>query len=166
MNTINVNNVKNICTTNKFPKNPKYFAQESIAHMLVLPPDKPPIKSIISIVAESEIVSQRLVESYIGVSNEGNISPGYKLIVDIKFNQRVRYEPLDCDVPLQMLHLESEIYSFSIALPCEINGVNVCELDRRKKIKVIPYIEDIYTELINSCNVLQSITFFINSIIE
>lgn len=164
MSATNVNNIKNIYLTKCFPKNPRYFAQENVSHMLVLPYGKPPIGSIISIIIDSEIISQRLVQTHVGVSNEGVISPGYKLIVEIKFKEKIRYSTIDCKEYVNILHLESEIYSFSVALPCEINGVNTCELERRGKIEVIPYIEDIYTELINPCNILQSITFFLDAV--
>lgn len=166
MSTTKLNNIKNIYLTECFPKNPKYFAQENISHMIVLPEGKPPIGSILSIIMDAEIISQRLVQTNVGVSNEGVINPGYKLIVEIKFKQKIRYSTKNCEEYVNMFHLESEIYSFSIALPCEIDGVNTCELERRNKIQVIPYIEDVYTELINPCNILQSITFFLDAVIN
>lgn len=166
MNTININNVKNICIPNCFPENPKYFTEESISHMFALPQGKPPIGSILSIVIDTEILSQRLVPTNIGVSNEGIINPGYKLIISIKFKEKIRYSARECEESINMLHLESEIYSFSISLPCKINGIDTCALERRQKLKVIPYIEDIYTELIGPCNILQSITFFLHGIVK
>lgn len=166
MSATNVSNIRNIYLTESFPKNPKYFAQENISHMLVLPQGKPPIGSILSIITDAEIISQRLVQTNIGVSNEGVINPGYKLIVEVKFKEKIRYSTKGCPEFVNVLRLESEIYSFSIALPCEICGVNTCELERRNTIKIIPYIEDIYTELINPCNILQSITFFLDAVIK
>ncbi|SJT68282.1 Uncharacterised protein [Clostridioides difficile] len=134
--------------------------------MFALPQGKPLIGSILSIIIDTEILSQRLVATNVGISNEGIINPGYKLMLSIKFKEKIRYSAKDCEESINVLRLESEIYSFSISLPCKINGIDTCELERRNKIEVIPYIEDIYTELIDPCNILQSITFFLHGIVK
>lgn len=166
MLTTNVNNIKNMYLTESFPNNPKYFTQENVSQILVLPQGKPPIGSILSVSIGAEIISQRLVQTHIGVSNEGVISPGYKLIVEIKFKEKIRYSTKGCAEYVNVFNLESETYSFSIALPCEICGVDTCELERRNKIQVIPYIEDVYTKLTSPCSILQSITFFLDTVIK
>ncbi|MBW4829550.1 MAG: hypothetical protein KZY61_01860 [Clostridiaceae bacterium] len=162
MGKIMKNLVEYIGIADILPTNPRYFKQLTMSENLAIPMQKPDMEQLLGIMVEAEVISTRLVETEKGVSDEGQKLSGCKLIIELRFHEKIKYV---ADEPTQSVHVaeyESHYKSVFVVVPCEIDGTNVCEFVRKKKMSVNVYIEDIYAEMVDCRNIFKNITFFVD----
>lgn len=154
--------VEYIGISDTLPANPLYFKEISIPETVTIPPQKPDIEQLLAVMIEPEIVSVRLIETPVGVSNESQNLSGCKLVMELRLHQKVKYV---ADEPCQSVHVaefESVFKSIFVVIPCEVNGVKVCELMRKNKVIIKPYIEDIFAKMMDERTVFKNTTLFLN----
>lgn len=154
--------VEYIGIADSLPENPLYFKEVSIPETVTIPPQKPDIEQILAVMIEPKVVSIRLVETPVGLSNENQNLSGCKLVMELKLQQKVKYV---ADVPCQSVHVaefESIFKSIFVVIPCEVNGQRVCDLLRKNRIVVTPYIEDIFAKMLDERTVFKNTTLFLN----
>jgi hypothetical protein len=111
---------------------------------LVIPSVKPDMEEIVRVIAEVVIITTKVIRTPINLtgSSEGQILPGWKLVVEGELTQKIEYV---ADEPTQSVHAAHFNVPFRtyIVLPenfCEPSAVNV-----------VGYIEDIYIQQIDKC---------------
>lgn len=126
------------------PEKVDYFTEVSVTETLKIPCQKPDMDKLLSVIVSADVVSSRLVETSVAKSYEGQNLSGNKLIVEVRLREKIKYV---ADKPYQSVHsahYEDTMKSVFIVVPTEINGQRICDLIRKKKYSVTPYIEDIY----------------------
>ncbi len=125
---------------NIIPEKVKYFKEEAISERLVIPSQKPDIERILNVLVSAEVEDVNLVDTEVGMSNEGQNLTGYKLVVELKLKEKVIYVADEDCQSVHSAHYES-MKSIFVILPKEYNGEDVCDLVRANRIQVNPYIE-------------------------
>lgn len=166
MNQLKKRDVKGIGVAKCFPKNPKYFTEENFSQVFTLPCQKPDIESILSVNADVNIISIRLVDTPKGLSNEGQNLSGCKAVIEIKILYKIKYVANLITQPVHAAHFENVIRSIFIIVPCEVNGECIKDLFKRNKVVVTPYIEDIYFKAIDLRKIYTNITLFLDFVIK
>jgi len=129
------------------PVNPLYFTEIAIPETVVIPDVKPEAEELLSVIVNAEVLSTRLIKVPTGVSNEGQHLEGYKLVVELKLRQKVKYIADEPTQSVHAAHFENVISSIFVIVPPTIGGVSIETLFQKGKLVVTPYIEDIYAEL-------------------
>lgn len=151
-----------------FPENSKYFAENYFSDVLEIPKQNKDINQILSVKASAKVLSTKLVETPIKISNEGQNLEGYKLLVELDLLQNITYLEYainhNCciDNPVRYLTLKDTLKSVFIVLPCQICGENTASLIRRNKFKVTPYIENISVQKISCRKISSTIDIFVD----
>lgn len=162
MAKITRNLVELIGIADSLPENPVYFKEVAIPETVTIPCQKPDIEQLLAVMVEPEIVSVRLVETPIAVSDEGQNLSGCKLVIELRLRQKIKYV---ADEPTQSVHVaefENVFKSIFVVVPCEIDGMRVCDLIRRNRVNVTPFIEDIFAQMRDKRRVFKNITLFVN----
>lgn len=143
----------NCCYTNKIsctgisddmPEYVKYFQEINLVEILELPCDKPDIDSLSSVMIAPKVISSKLITTPIALSYEGQNLSGYKLIVQLSLDEKIKYVANQCQRSVHATHFTNVLKSVFVVVPSEVNGVSVCDLIRTNKYAVTPYVEDIY----------------------
>lgn len=162
MENTDINRVTGIGISQDLPDTVTYFQEISLLEELVVPQQKPSIESIVSVVTGVNVERYKLIETPIAVSYEGQNLSGQKLIIELSFYQKVKYV---ADSNCQSIHAFSDnslIKSVFVIVPCEINGERVCDLIRKKKFSITPYIEDLYSIKRDSKVILNYVTLIVD----
>ena len=156
------NLIEGIGIADTFPTNPKYFTQFAIPETLTIPKAKPDMEQLLSVAVEPVIVSTKLIKTPLAISNEGQYLSGYKLIVELKLREKIKYVADEPTQTVHAAHFEDTFKSIFIILPSEVNDVPIQKLFDRNRIVVTPYIEDIYAEMKDKRTIFKNITIFVN----
>ncbi|MGL4450092.1 MAG: hypothetical protein ACRCTZ_02735 [Sarcina sp.] len=132
---------RNLKFANKdMPEKVSFFKEDLIDEILEISVKKPDMQRILKIISIAEVVETSLVETEIGISNEGQRLSGYKLVVKLRVTGKVTYSTTDICSTVHTT--EFEIFkTIFIVLPKEFNGESICELVRIDALKVNAYIE-------------------------
>lgn len=135
-----------LCTY--IPHNMKYFSQVNINDILYLDESSPDIHDLIKVHINSNILNNKIVKTPIGESIDGLILTGWKLLSECSFDLRLDYTPSDPN---------TSIYTTKYKLPFTC-GVSL-STDSTFNSRYIPsvFIEDIYSEIIDSRSILVNI---------
>lgn len=148
------------------PKTPVYFAEIAIPETVVIPCAKPDIEDLVSIAVDAQVISSRLIETAVGTSNEGQILKGYKLIVELKLRQKIKYVADEPTQSIHAAHFEKVVSSIFVVLPpsVTINGktYTIQELFKQNRLAVTPYVEDIYGALRDKRTIFKNITILLD----
>ena len=120
--------------------NCKYFKEESITEIIELESNYPYIRNIIGTFACASIDSYKLIETEKAVSYEGQNLSGYNLLVDLNIKGEVEYASQNyrekvCHFPFET------IKTISVAVPDNINEVDIESLINEEKFIITPTIE-------------------------
>jgi hypothetical protein len=162
MAKITKNLVELIGIADSLPENPMYFKEVALPETLVIPSQKPDIEQLLSVMVDPEVISVRLVDTAKAISDEGQNLSGCKLVVELRLREKVKYV---ADEPTQSVHVAeflTQLKSVFIVVPCEINGNQVCELIRRNRVNVTPYVEDIFAQMRDKRTVFKNITLLLD----
>lgn len=152
----------------KLPVNPTIFTEIAIPETVVIPKVKPDIEQIISVAVCPEVVSVRLIDTAIGTSNEGQNLSGYKLIVELKLKQKIKYIADEPTQSVHAAHFEKVISSIFVVVPPTIDvgtppvTTPIETLFKQGRLVVTPYIEDIYGELRDKRTIFKNIIVLVN----
>lgn len=108
----------------------------------------PKIKRLLHTYVKPEILNTKICKTVKGTSQENQTLTGLKLNIDGKIIQNIEYIPKNMDQPI---FIKNFIFPFSTFI---ILGK---EFDYYSKVKVTPYIEDIYLRKIDEIKIYQSI---------
>ena len=130
---------------NSLPETVKYFQEVNIIENIEIPCNKPDIEAVSSLLVSPKVLSSRLITTPIALSYEGQNLTGYKLIVDLQVNEKLKYVAALCHQPIHGVHFSDINKSVFVVVPEEINGIRVCDLIRKHKYAVTPYVTEVYT---------------------
>lgn len=149
------------CVQNILPETAKYFKEELVAEILAIPPQKPNIERVLDIIVWPEIEDINLIETPVGMSNEGQYLSGLKLIVEVRLKEKVTYV---ADEPTQSVHAAhyETLKSMFVILPTEIDGRDTADLVRSGRISVVPYIEAVDFRGLDCRNIYKCVLLFLN----
>lgn len=132
----------------KLPETAKYFKEEIINEILEIPCQKPDMERLLNILVSANVEDIKLIKTEKGLSNEGQHLTGYKLLVKLWISEKVMYVADHCSQPIHAAHYD-DVKNFFVILPEKIDGVDVCELIKRKKLIVTPYVECVESRMLD-----------------
>lgn len=151
-----------------FPTSSKYFTETCFCDVFSLPEGSKSLGTILSTKSNVQVVSTKLIETPVDISNEGQNLLGYKLIVELSLLHKIIYleRPLaqySClKNPALSANLGNTLKSVFIILPCSICGVDTCKLIRKNAFTVTPYIENISMQEVDPQNIYSTMDVFID----
>jgi hypothetical protein len=117
------------------PETVKYFQEVNIIENIEIPCNKPDIETISSLLVSPKVSSARLINTPIALSYEGQNLSGYKLIVDLKIDEKLKYVAALCHQPIHGVHYSDINKSVFVVVPEEIDGQRVCVKNQRRNRK-------------------------------
>ncbi|MCM8709595.1 hypothetical protein M2651_00990 [Clostridium sp. SYSU_GA19001] len=154
--------VKTAGVAKALPDKPKYFTEISIPEIIKIPSQKPNIEQLVEVLVEPEIMSMRLVDTPCLKSYEGEMLSGKKLILELKLKEKIVYVADEVSQPVHAAHYEEVMRSVFIIVPKYIDNFSIDTLLKAGKVRVSPYIEDIYAEQKDNRTIFKNITLFID----
>lgn len=150
----------NVCTVEYCENSTnEYFKEEHAKQCICISSDKPDIDEIIDIFVHPEIISTKLLETKDGLSNEGQKLTGYKLLVQVKLNEKITYISNDNTQNICVVYYEV-LKSIFIILPKSENGKSISDMYKFSRIVVSPTIEDCNARKLN-CRTLDANTLIL-----
>lgn len=156
------NGVTGVGISDQMPTTVQYFQEVNIIDTLVIPKEKPNMEKLTSIIISPRVTATNLISTPVALSYEGQNLSGYKLIVELSLEEKVRYV---ADVPNQSIHAAhfNEIMkSVFVVVPEMYNGERVCDLIRKNRFSVTPYVEDIYAVMKDCRNIYKCVTLLVD----
>jgi len=135
----------------------RIFKQFSVDENLTIPPQKPDAEDILEVLTSVEITSQTVIKTPVVTSYEGQRLTGWKVIVEGKLKQKIVYI---ADEPSQSVHAAEFDVPFStfLVLPADYRP---CQ-----NIRIVGYIEDVYSQLIDSRTIFKNVTLRVEGILS
>lgn len=146
----------------ELPTNLHYFTQIAVQETVELPGPKPDIEQLLSVMVDAEIISKRLIKTPISTSYEGQHLTGYKLIIELKLKQKIKYVADEPTQSVHAAHFEKLLSSIFIVVPETINNIPIETLVKNDRLVITPYIEDIYAALISCRKIFKNIVLLID----
>ncbi|MGL4991564.1 MAG: hypothetical protein ACRCYC_01925 [Paraclostridium sp.] len=144
-----------------YPKNALYFINFDIYDFYDLSFEDPEVECVNAIKVWPDIEEFNIVETDIGISNEGTILTGCKISVLIKFSEKITYSAKFKEKPVHIIY--NEYYkSKSIVIPKEINGIDIEALVRARRVNITPYIEYSYVKKVTNKKIYKSMSVLID----
>lgn len=146
----------------------KYFTEIAIPETIKIPKAKPDIEQLVSVIVDAEVISVRLINTAVGISNELQNLSGRKLIIELKLRQKIKYVADEPTQSVHAAHFEQVISSIFIVVPTAIDlgdppiTYPIETLFKQGKLVVTPYIEDIYAELRDNRTIFKNIIVLVN----
>jgi hypothetical protein len=136
------------------PINPVSFKQISVQETLKIPSVKPDAEQIICAFVDIEIKNTSLINSFAGISAEGQKSTGKKLAVEGTILQKIEYV---ADEPTQSVHTVHFNMPFSIFIVMPLTFTSDTHVE------VTSYIEDVFIQLIDKRTILKNVTILLEA---
>lgn len=150
------------CISNQqMPYTANYFKEEVISKILEIPQEKPGIKRILNFDVFPKVEGYKIIETEIGMSNEGQNLSGVKLLVKLKIKSRLTYIADTCSQQVYSACYD-EIKTMFIVLPEEVNGQNICSLIKSGKLSIVPYVECVETRVLKNRLFQKCVLIFLN----
>lgn len=130
------------------------FKQFNVDNTFAVPVVKPDIEQIVKVWARARICSHKIIKTPVGESLEGQVLNGYKLIFMGEINMKYEYVALKKE---QSVHTAHNIIPFCsyIVMPKAFNQSSL--------VTPILWVEDIYSELLNTRCIYSNITLMANA---
>lgn len=136
-----------------FPSYSNTFKQLHTQKISYIDDSLPDIYKILRTSASLEILNSKIISSSKGISSEGQILTGNQLIVNGNINQTLEYIANDIDKSIQATEFIIPFSTYII-----LNKQFLYD----SKLKIVPYIEDIYINPISKRKFFISIMSIIN----
>lgn len=133
----------------------RILKQFSVDENLTIPEQKPDAEDLLDVTVEVEITSTTIIKTPVVTSYEGQRLTGWKVIVEGKLKQIVTYI---ADVPQQSVHSAHFDVPFSTFL------VLPEDFQQCQKLRVVGYIEDVYSQLLDPRTIFKNVTLRIEGI--
>ncbi|MBN1040406.1 hypothetical protein DVW12_17155 [Clostridium botulinum] len=156
------NGVNGIGISDQIPEYVKYFQEVSIIDTLSIPEEKPDMEKLSSIIISPTVVATKLITTPVALSYEGQNLSGYKLIVELSLKEKIRYVAAMPNQSIHAAHYDSIMKSVFVVVPEMYNGKRVCDLIRKNRFSVTPYVEDIYAVMKDCRNIYKCITLLVD----
>lgn len=138
-----------------FPACTKAFKQLQVQEILCIPPQKPDIEQILSVHAKIETTKTTVIETSNGISFEGQILTGKKLIIEGKLHQKIEYVADDVVQSVHAAHFSIPFSSY-IVLGEQFN----CN----SEYEAVGYIEDIYIKQIGKRKMFKNVMILMHAV--
>lgn len=125
------------------------FKQLSVDENLTIPPQKPDAEDILNTIVDVVIGETRVIKTMQGISEEGQVLTGYKLIIEGILHQKVEYV---ADESSQTVHTAEFNVPFSSFIILHENFVEGSVTN------VAAYVEDVYVKLLDKRNIFKNVT--------
>lgn len=145
----------------QLPKEVKYFREELIDEIIVIPEDRANIENVLSISVYPDIESISLVSTERGLSNEGQMLSGIKLVVEVNLKRKITYIVDDMGKSVQAIP-NNIIKNICVILPEYINSKNTCDLVRAGRININPYIEHVHFRKLDKRRIFNCIMILVD----
>lgn len=149
------------CSQGILPETANYFKEELVSEILTIPTQKPDIERVLDILVWPEIENIKLIETPVGVSNEGQRLSGAKLVVEVRLKQKVTYVANEPTQSVHAAHYET-LKSMFVILPTEVGENNICDLVRTNRINVTPYIEAVHFRQLDCRTIHKCVMVFLD----
>lgn len=145
-----------------FPTNILYFNELDINHNIKIQDDINSVDKIISLKANVLIGECEVIRQIIRIRNpKGQKEEVCKLSIELILEEFIRYMSLKNGTTLEVIK-NREVKNIFVTIPVNVNGENVIDLLRKKRIFIKPIIEDTYCTIINEKNININIATFVN----
>lgn len=152
---------KGSCIQNMLPKDVKYFKEEEISEILTIPCQKPDVENVLSVLVSPEVEDIKVIDTEVGISNEGQVLTGSKLIVELRIKEKITYVADEETQSVHAAHYEN-LKSFFVVIPNEIDGEYACDLLRSNRISVTPYVEAVHSKMLDKRTIFKCVLLFID----
>ncbi|WP_066869877.1 DUF3794 domain-containing protein [Clostridium mediterraneense] len=152
---------KGSCIQNMLPKDAKYFKEEEISEILTIPCQKPEVENVLSVLVSPEVEDIKVIDTEVGISNEGQVLTGSKLIVELRIKEKITYVADEETQSVHAAHYEN-LKSFFVVIPNEIDGEYACDLLRSNRISVTPYVEAVHSKMLDKRTIFKCVLLFID----
>ena len=162
MNDICKDRVDGLGISNDLPPYVKYFQEITIFETIEIPCDKPDSEKLSSVLVSPKVISDKLINTPIALSYEGQNLSGYKMVVQLNLDETIKYV---ARLPHQSMHVtygSTVIKSVFVVVPSEINGCSVKDLVRNNKYAITPYVEDVYAVMQDSRTFYKYVTILVD----
>ncbi|MGL5675364.1 MAG: hypothetical protein ACRDDX_03030 [Cellulosilyticaceae bacterium] len=139
----------------------EYFKEAVIQEIITLPQEKPDIERVQKIMVWPEIEEMKLIPTEKGVSNEGQILTGLKLLVKLRLKQKILYVADRCTQSLHAAHFDN-ITNLFIIVPETINCESTCALFAKGQLRVVPYVETVQFRMLDGRCIHKCVSVFVN----
>ncbi|MGL4990547.1 MAG: hypothetical protein ACRC57_05160 [Sarcina sp.] len=142
------------------PEEVKYFKEEIINEILVIPSQKPDMERFLKALVDITVEDKKLIKTEKGLSNEGQILTGYKLIIKLRIKEKITYVADECTQSVHAAHFET-IKNLFIIMPEKIDDEDVCKLLKRGKLSVTPYVECVESRMLDERTIHKCVMFLV-----
>lgn len=156
------NGVNGIGVSQDMPDTVKYFQEVNIVETLLIPEEKPDMEKLSSIIISPKVVATKLITTPVALSYEGQNLSGYKLIVELSLQEKIKYVAAMPNQAIHAAHYDNLMKSVFVVVPEFYKGQRVCDLIRKNKFSVTPYVEDIYAVMKDSRTIYKCITLLVD----
>lgn len=156
------NGVNGIGVSSDMPEYVQYFQEVTIVETLVVPDEKPNMEKLQSIIVSPKIVATKLITTPVALSYEGQNLSGYKLIVELSLQEKIKYVAAIPNQSIHAVHYDNIMKSVFVVVPEIYKGQRVCDLIRKNKFSVTPYVEDIYAVMKDCRTIYKAISILVD----
>lgn len=149
------------CSNNIAPQTSQYFKEELISKVLQIPSQKPDIERVLDVMVSASVENTKLIETPIGMSNEGQNLSGIKLVVEVRVKQKVLYVAEEDTQSVHASHFET-LHSLFVILPNQVDGSDICNLFRANRLSINPFIETNTFRALDCRNIYSSLMIFLD----
>lgn len=144
-----INITKNKFSYEKLSLNMKYFSQISLTRNIILEDNiYPNAIEVISNVVDYEVIDMKILDDSRTLSYEGGVLSGRKILITIKFKEKIMY--ISDDKKRLFNIIESEFYTVvPIIIDIKIDGIDIKKLMEKKLLRPRVNIEHSNVGLLN-----------------
>lgn len=143
------------------PENVQYFKEEIINEILTIPCSSPDIERLLKTLVDVTVEETKIIKTEKGLSNEGQILTGSKLVIKLRIKEKITYVADECR---QSVHASSyeNIKNTFIILPEEIDGEQVCNLLKKGKLRITPYVECVESRMLDKRTIHKCVMLIVD----
>lgn len=156
MSSTVTNLIEYLGISNNLPKAPSSFKQLNLQDTLTLSKDDPDINEILKVTADTDVIKTRIITTPEATSFNGKILTGWGVIVENQLELKIEYSTGLINQPVHIVYF-SIPYSAFIVLPNYFKSTH--------SVKVSGYIENLYTNKLNSRETFQNTIIFLDAFI-
>lgn len=136
------------------PKSTDVFKQLFVEDTFCLPDAKPDIEQIVKVIADIEIKHTKVIKTPKGVSMEGQVLTGWKLVIEGCVKLKIQYVADEPEQPVHGAHVNIPFSTYVVLPENFIVGTPV---------PVFGYIEDIFSMQVSPRCIFNNITLLITA---
>ncbi|MGL5066533.1 MAG: hypothetical protein ACRC6T_01720 [Sarcina sp.] len=143
------------------PEYSKYFKEEIINEILAIPCQKPDMERLLKTLVDVTVEDKKLIKTEKGLSNEGQILTGYKLVVKLRIKEKITYVADHCTQSVHAAHFET-IKNLFIIIPEEIDGEDICKIFKKGRLSITPYVECVESRMLDERTIHKCVMLLVD----